>query len=153
MGGKGSGGRRKGSGRKKKTDAERFIDGNAGHRGKVLAHPSVPPVVAPLEIDEFDAPDNLNFEERNVWLRLAPFGFKNGTLTKASALSFEILCRNIALEQQYAQSVMDKGSANHRGILQKVEAGLDAFMLRPTGKPMPGAVEAKPEPQKAASYW
>lgn len=40
MGGRGSGGRRVGSGRKRKSDLERAIGGNAGHRGVVLQHPS-----------------------------------------------------------------------------------------------------------------
>jgi len=42
MGGRGSGGRRVGAGRKKQSDLERAIGGNAGKRGVVLTHPSAP---------------------------------------------------------------------------------------------------------------
>jgi hypothetical protein len=52
MGGRGSGGRRAGSGRKKLSDLERAIGGNAGKRsGVVLQHPSSTAVapIAPFE--------------------------------------------------------------------------------------------------------
>lgn len=54
MGGRGSGGHRTGSGRKKLTDLERAIRGNAGKRGAgvVLQHPSSSTAVAPVEIFE-----------------------------------------------------------------------------------------------------
>jgi hypothetical protein len=60
MGGRGSGGRRIGAGRKKKSDLERAISGQAGPRGTVLQHPSAPAgqtAVAPVET--FDAPAEL----------------------------------------------------------------------------------------------
>lgn len=130
------GGRRPGAGRKPKPKADRELDGNAGHRGKVLTHPaaaSAPPPMAP-PVDEFDAPDDLTFEERQVWLELAPHAFKNGTLIRATALGFRILCRNVVLERQYAQSVHDRGGANHRGMIQRVDAELLRFNLAPCGK-------------------
>src|SRR3954469_15927781 len=51
MGGKGSGGRRVGAGRKKLSDLERAIGGHAGKRGVVLPHPSST-AVAPVETFE-----------------------------------------------------------------------------------------------------
>jgi hypothetical protein len=52
MGGRGSGGRRTGSGRKKLSDLERAVGGNAGKRGAVvLQHPSAT-AVAPIETFE-----------------------------------------------------------------------------------------------------
>ncbi len=154
MGGKGSGGRRPGAGRKKKTAAERFVDGNAGHRGRVLTHPSAPEPPAPAAIDEFDVPDDLTVDERNVWLSLAPHAFKNRTLTKATALAFKVLCRNIVLERRFGVSVMDAGSASHRGLIQRVDAELEAFGLRPVaGKPMADAMPAEESKPKKAAYW
>lgn len=151
------GGRRKGAGRKKKTAEERFIDGNAGHRGRVLAHPSAPPVDATppvVVVDEFDAPNVLTVDERNVWVKLAPFAFKNGTLTKASEMAFCRLCAQVVLEKRYQDSVQDAGGANHRGLIGKVTEGLEAFGLRPVaGKPMPDAVEKPAEPDKKRAYW
>lgn len=63
MGGKGSGGRRIGSGRKRKSDLERAIGGNAGHRGVVLQHPSST-AVAPPTI--FDAPAELQSASQDL---------------------------------------------------------------------------------------
>ncbi len=151
------GGRRPGAGRKPKSLEERMLDGNANHRGRVLAHPSAEAVVsqppAPAVIDEFDAPNDLTFEERTVWLELAPHAFANGTLTKATALGFAIMCRNILLERQYARSVNDKGSANHRGILQRVDAELLRFNLAPCGKPMTtGAVQPTVNPMESKYF-
>lgn len=139
----GHGGRRPGAGRKGKSEAERALDGNAGHRAKVVAHPSaaaLPQAELP-RLDESDAPDDLDFAERKVWLELAPHATANGTLTPATALGFKMLCRNIVIEQNYARSVNDKGTANHRGIIQRVDAELLRFNLAPCGKSMPKAVE------------
>lgn len=133
MGGNGSGGRRPGSGRKPKSAFDIALDGNAGHRGRVLAHPSVPPSTAPAEIEEFDAPDDLTMDERHIWLELAPFAFANRTLTKATSLSFRLLCRNVVLER--AMSIgLDRGGPNHRGMIQRVDAELLRFSLSPCGK-------------------
>src|SRR6187549_2782629 len=97
----GHGGRRPGSGRKPKADAIRALDGNAGHRSKVVKHPSVPnepppPPVLPA-VDEADAPNDLDFEQRKVWLELAPHAIANRTLTDATALGFRMLCRNVVM--------------------------------------------------------
>jgi hypothetical protein len=145
MGGVGSGGRRPGAGRKGKSEAERALTGNAGHRSKVVRHPSVPPappaaasaglsVPPPVVVDEADAPNDLTVEERQVWLRLAPFALGNGTLTPAWSFAFSLLCRNIALERRYASSVTDAGGASHRGLIQRIDAELLRFNLSPCGK-------------------
>lgn len=147
MGGKGSGGRRRGAGRPRKSDAERFITGNAGKRGaRVLEHPSatVPPATPLPVVDESEAPDELNVDERNVWVRLAPHALQNGTLTPATQLAFALLCKNIVRERRYGESVTECGSSNHRGLIARVEAGLDAFQLRPTGKGSMAPVQEKP---------
>lgn len=138
MGGLGSGGRRPGSGRKPKSEIARSLDGNA-RRGKVLPHPSAasaPPPPPPPKLDEADAPDDLNFQERAVWLELAPHAMANRTLTAATSLGFRMLCRNVALERQYSGSVLDRGGANHRGLIQRIDAELLRFNLAPCGKPV-----------------
>ncbi len=89
---------------------------------------------APEAITEFDAPNDLTTDERNVWVELAPHAFKARTLTPATAFAFKLLCRNVVLERQYAQSVTDKGTANHRGLIQRVDAELLRFNLAPNGK-------------------
>jgi hypothetical protein len=111
----------------------------------VLAHPSaVAP--EPVEIEEFDAPNDLTMDERHVWMELAPHAFKSRTLTKASSLAFRMLCRNVVLEKMYATSVTDRGGASHRGLIQRVDAELLAFGLAPCGKPMADATPAKQAP-------
>jgi|JI10StandDraft_1071094.scaffolds.fasta_scaffold624792_2 hypothetical protein len=148
-----SGGRRRGAGRPRKTDAERLVAGNAGKvAARVLAHPSAADAPAPVVVDEFDAPDDLTTDERLVWLELAPHAFQLGTLTAASSLSFRVLCRNIVLERRYAQSVTDQGSSNHRGMIQRIEGGLDAFGLRPQGRAMPSAKPAEKPASKLSRF-
>ena len=149
MGGKGSGGRRPGSGRKPKDSVLRGIDGGAAHRPAARIPTTNPgsgggTAIAPVE--EFDAPDDLTMEERSVWLKLAPHAFAARTLTKATALSFEMLCRNYALMRKMDASLAEAGSANHRGLIQRVDAELLRFNLSPCGKAM---YEAQPEQQPA----
>lgn len=150
----GHGGRRAGAGAKPKTALEHAITGDAGRRGRVLNHPSSSdaPATALVEVEEFDAPDDLTMEQRHVWLKLAPHAFKARTLTRATELAFSMLCRNIALEKRYAESVTDQGSANHRGLIQRIDAELSAFNLRPAGKPIFEA-EAPATLKQASSYW
>ena len=144
-----SGGRRAGAGRKPKTALEVAVTGDPGHRqGRVLPHPSAGAVPAVAEIEEFDAPNDLTFDERQVWMELAPFAFANRTLTKATSLSFRILCRNVVLERLYGLSPTDRGGASHRGMIQRVDAELLRFNLSPCGKPIyeaaPAVVPANP---------
>ena len=145
MGGKGSGGRRSRAGRPPKSIEGHFVAGTArGDVARILAHPraSMGEPAGPPEI--FDPPAMLSADERALWLALAPQAFRAGTLTRATELAFVLLCRNIVLERDYGKSVTDRGTANHRGMIQRVEGGLDAFRLRPQGRPMPSAQVAKP---------
>ena len=95
----------------------------------------VRPVPAPV-VDEFDAPNDLTADERNVWLELAPHGFAAGTLTRATSYGFRLLCRNIVLERELAANVEQRGGANHRGLIQRIDAELARFVLAPMGKPL-----------------
>jgi hypothetical protein len=158
MGGFGSGGKRPGAGRKKKTDLEKEIGGNAGRRvpAMIVAHPSspkaelstpAPTAVAPVE--RVPPPKDLTEDERKVWDALAPHALAKRTLTKATAWAFRMLCRNIVLENRYANSVNDQGSANHRGMIQRIDAELARFSLAPSGRPMYEAPTKDGSPEKA----
>ncbi len=136
MGGQGSGGERTGSGRKPQSDLERAVTGNAGHRSNVLQHPSAT-AVAPIET--FDPPKSLRGKPRQVWDELAPSAFEARTLTRATEVSFVMLCRNVTLLRTMDAARRGRGNANHRGMMQRVDAELTKFCLSPFGKPMYGA--------------
>lgn len=139
MGGQGSGGLRTGAGRKSKRLAEKVLAGTASKQQRQAG--AKLPVV-----EEFDAPNDLTTEERLVWMRLAPSAFAARTLTKATEYQFVMLCRNIVLERRIAANEELVGGANHRGIIQRVDAELARFMLAPMGKPIVDAVEKPVDP-------
>lgn len=134
MGGIGSGGQRVGTGSKPKSRADKVLEGTAKRGQKPATLPNV---------DEFDAPDCLTHDERAVWLDLAPHAFQARTLTRATAYSFQLMCRNIVLERALASEPEERGKANHRGVIQRIDAELLRFSLSPIGKPM-----ASVEPEK-----
>lgn len=151
MGGKGSGGRRIGSGRKLKDAAARALDGGATHRkkGRVLTHPSVPatlPAAAPpvpINLDEADAPNDLSADERRVWLELTPLAMRLGTFKPEYAIAFKLLCRNVVLERRYALSVTDAGGSSHRGLIQIIDRELRFFQLSPDAGGKSGSNESE----------
>jgi len=172
MGGRGSGGRRIGSGRKP--------------RGVVIAHPSasattdaapasrstvdppaawlaIAPKLAALEADlaflrQAQGPDEPNpqiaeLEARvdelqaqahalAVWRELAPHAVTAQTLTPSSAGAFEMLCRAVVHERALSASPGQIGGPNHRGLMHRVATWLKDFGLAPLGKPMPAAAAA-----------
>ncbi|MEP7304200.1 MAG: hypothetical protein ABJA98_01655 [Acidobacteriota bacterium] len=167
MGGRGSGGRRVGSGRK-------------GKRSVVVRHPSAP-VTAP--IDTFDPPAELQgstselanltsqlaflqqaarpgdlnpqiaelqtrideLEGRAhalaIWHELAPSAFAKRTLTPETAAAFVMLCRAVVQERALSASPAAAGGPNHRGLMHRVATWMKDFCLSPFGKPLS---EAKP---------
>lgn len=135
-----SGGARPGAGRKPKSAVETAVLGDPGHRGRVLPGPGAGqvPVVAPIEV--FAPADDVPSEDRQVWLLLAPHAFAARTLTRATELSFRLLCRNVVIER--ALALVGAGSANHRGMIQRVDAELAKFCLAPFGKAI---YEAEPD--------
>ena len=155
MGGLGSGGRRPGAGRKPKCAEARALDGHASHSAKVVPHPSAAlgPSKTTGPSKRFRPPKDFTPDARAVWAELAPHAFENGTLTKATALSFRLLCWNIVLERRYAGSVNDAGTANHRGMIQRIDAELLRFNLSPCGKAIakPTAASAV-DPMKAKYF-
>lgn len=87
-------------------------------------------------VEEFEAPDDLTMEERHVWLRLAPHAFKARTLTPGTADAFSDLCRNRVLMLKLGLDGDKAGTADHRGLIQRVEAQMKAFLVSPMGKPL-----------------
>lgn len=141
----GWGGRRPGSGAKRrKSDAQMEITGSPRRRrssepaGRVLHHPSAASPKAPElpKVDETDCPNELDVEGRKVWIELAPHAYAAGTLTPATRYAFTLLCQNIVMERAMRQAPLAIGTANHRGIIQRIDAELLAFNIRPCGKPM-----------------
>lgn len=148
------GGARPGSGRKRLTAEEkaaRKAARLAAQQARVLtpqfggvAPPSSSdPATEMAPIEEFDAPDSLTFDERQVWLRQAPHAFRNRTLTKATAVAFERYCRMVARESIEARSSAAEGP-NHRGLRREINALELQFLLSPNGRPMVEPMPASP---------
>lgn len=97
-----------------------------------------------MPVEEFDAPDCLTVDQRLVWLELAPHAFAARTLTKGTMAAFIMLCRNVVTERSLASGAL-AGTSDHRGMIQRVDAELSAFNLRPCGKPL---YQAEPEEKK-----
>lgn len=138
------GGARIGAGRKPKTALEHELTGNPGHRARVLEHPASGQVSVTAPCERFDPPVDMPSEERLVWDVLAPHAFDNRTLTRATEMSFRLLCRNMVIER--ALALVGAGTANHRGMIQRVDAELLRFCLSPFGKPI-----YQVEPQQSAN--
>lgn len=137
-----SGGKRIGSGRKKKPSHLRGIDGGASHSAMVPAADSVTPT---KPIEGVPVPKDLFNEDLMAWEELAPLALEQRTLTPATALAFGILCRNVVLMRRMYASVLACGGADHRDLIKQVNTGLLAFKLRPNGEPIFEAEPAKPE--------
>jgi hypothetical protein len=139
-----SGGRRVGAGRKPATRLQRVITGTLPGPGRVLPYPGAgdEPVLAP--IGPVAPPEDLTDPERAAWLALAPHALATRTLTPATAWAFRLLCGNVVLERTLALDPDRRGGASHRGLIQRVDAELAAFNLRPFGKPI--LLEAAPAP-------
>jgi hypothetical protein len=178
MGGRGSGGRRVGSGRK-------------GKLATVLPHPSasaaaiaaIDTVDPPAELQgsaaEFatltsqlvflrqaDGPGEANpqIEELEtrvaelqaqalalaIWRELAPRASATRTLTPATAAAFAMLCRAVVLERALSASASTAGGANHRGLMHRVATWMKDFCLSPFGKPLTVAAPATPVVSKWA---
>ena len=106
--------------------------------------------LAPVE--EFDAPDDLSRDERQVWMQQAPHAFRNRTLTRASALSFERYCKVVVMERNESKSSA-AGGANHRGLLRQINAYELQFVLTPCGKPMPDLAKTVTTPDEDDAFF
>lgn len=118
-------------------------------------------IPADAPFPEVEIPGGLLPEVVEVWERLAPFAIRERTLTPQTADRFALLCRAVIRERQMDAKIQDDGftvinittdvasSEQHRqikphpllsaqrGMMQRVEAGLAAFKLAPTGRPIP----------------
>jgi hypothetical protein len=130
MGGRGSGGRRVGSGKKLKSALEHAISGT---RGVVLAHPSAT-AIAPVVT--FDPPKWLKGRDLKAWHELAPEAFAARTLTPATTSAFVMLCRGVVQDRAFWASKRYRCGPNHRGLMQRVATWKKDFCLAPLGKPL-----------------
>jgi len=137
MGGRGSGGRRTGSGRKRHSDLERAILGDPGKRGVVLQHPNAPaPSTEVAPVEAFGPPARLRGKARAIWLELAPAAFEARTLTPGSSAAFAMLCRAAVHERALSASKRFACGPNHRGLMQRVGSWMKDFGIAPLGKPI-----------------
>lgn len=139
MGGKGSGGARRGTGPKRRDPKAAWLSGDTVRRGPRPVRP-VAPSGAVVRVDP---PNHLDEEGLAVWKELAPHALELGTLTPATAMAFGDLCRAIVFERKLAMSVLAAAGADHRGMMARVEAGRARFRLIPDGKPV--VAVAQPE--------
>lgn len=126
----GWGGKRHGSGRKKKNGAA------------VLVHPSAREAVeaaAAAPVEDVPAPAELGPDELAIWILQAPQAMRAGTLTRATAIAFGRYCRVVVLERVEAEGG-GAGGVNHRGLLKLLESAESRFGL----VPMPGRPAAAP---------
>lgn len=152
MGGIGSGGQ-PGVGRKPKDQQTAFVHGREGSKA---------PTVQPLE--PVRMPSDLPEAQKVVWAELAPHARQARTLSPATAGAFRDLCDAIVLKRAMADRIEADGLtytkvsvdgagvehqelkahpliSQHRGMMQRVEAGLVRFRLAPIGKELAAPVE------------
>jgi phage terminase small subunit len=104
-------------------------------------------------------PSGLTPGQKATWAELAPHATAAKTLTAASVRAFVDLIEAMEVKRRLLARLEKEGWTidtptglkahpllpQYRGLLQRVEAGLDRFQLRPLGKPMPGGEEEKPD--------
>jgi hypothetical protein len=167
MGGIGSGGA-PGSGRQSKSEHQRFLDGGADKRGR--KRPKKPAAPKPVAM-----PGDVSDAVRPIWLALAPHATTARTLTPATVGAFRDLCEAIVLKRRLLDAIEAGGLtylkvtidgagqehmeqkanpllAQHRGMMQRVEAGLKCFRLSPIGKEM-SAPEVPSSPFDEFDAW
>lgn len=166
MGGRGSGGRRIGSGHKPRgvvlphpsaatpTAIAQKVDPPAAWKTPTLAKLTADlvflqqaggpgeenPQIAELQarIDELQA----LADATAVWRELAPSAIEARTLTRGTAGAFAMLCRAVVQERALAADPSHVGGPNHRGLMHRVATWLKDFGLAPLGKPMAAAPAA-----------
>lgn len=146
MGGIGSGGQ-PGTGRKPKDDRTAFVHGREGAKAP---KPSAPLATVTM-------PSDLPAEQAAIWTELAPHALSAHTLTEATASAFRDLCEAIVIKRSMLERIQADGLtyekvtvdgagvehtelkahpliSQHRGMMQRVEAGYARFRLAPVGK-------------------
>lgn len=132
MGGNGSGGARQNTGPKRRDPAGAWLTGGRkrGPRGVVR-----PPVDAEAVVSDVVRPKGMPVDDAAVWDELAPFAIEQGTLKPCYVMAFADLCALIVLERRLRLSPLGCAGPDHRGLLQRVDAGRARFRLVPDGKP------------------
>lgn len=130
--------------------------------------PDEDPFAADAPLPTVEPPDGLTEGQLAVWESLAPHALRQRTLIPATAHRFARLCRNIVLEQQMAAQIELDGLTETRvslqmdekggglqtvekkahallskfiAIGQRIDTGLTAFRLAPTGRALPAPKE------------
>lgn len=142
------GGSRPGSGRKPKEDSRRVLEGGRDRRK---------PGSAPGKVELIPAPTDLPAEQAAVWNDLAPHACAQRTLTAQTVQAFRDLCEAIVVKRAMLGRIQADGLtyqkvtvdgtgtehvelkshpliSQHRGMMQRVEAGMVRFRLAPVGK-------------------
>jgi hypothetical protein len=112
-------------------------------------------------------PDGMSTDEQAVWKTLAPLAIARGTLTPDTAARFALFCRAVTMERSMAAQIQKDGwvyiavtvdgagqehqtpkahplCSPHRTMMARVELGMVAFRIAPTGKQMAASPSAKP---------
>lgn len=113
-------------------------------------------------------PVGLAEDQVAVWTRLAPLAVAQKTLTATTSERFRLLCKAIVMEASMADKIATDGwtyisttvdgagneretlkahplCGPHRGMMQRIEAGMVAFKLAPIGKALSQPVKEKPQ--------
>lgn len=147
MGGKGSGGRRIGAGRKRKDNVVSFTHGSRQRAGQVEAPAAV--------LDVVKCPAGTPNAERAIWALHADDAMRAGTLTDQTARSFvQLVCEPRVVYNRILAELnavgwtywkeTDAGREPKKHPLitdlqnwhRRVDAGHKAFSLAPLGKPV-----------------
>lgn len=157
------GGARTGAGRPRQSDDSRWLGGDAGGRG---GHAEPPPKRP--EVRLIPAPADLPAEQAEVWNELAPHACAARTLIDGTVHAFRDLCEAIVLKRKMAAAIQANGLtylkvtidgsgqehteqkanpllAQHRGMMQRIEAALLRFRLSPMGKELTPVEPVKDE--------
>lgn len=157
MGGKGSGGKRVGAGRKSQNQATGELKGSRRARARSKAqsnnqnagNQNEPSAITAAEVQIPAPPGSLTLDELAEWNDLAPRAIKEGTLTDATRLALRDLCQARVLKDRLLRKIGDQGDvvlassgnlAAHplltrfTTLFQRVEAGMIRFRLAPMGK-------------------
>ena len=150
------GGVRVGSGRKPLTGHVASLHGSRGNVAGRAPNWSSPSPLAPPE--PVAMPTDLSAEQAAVWLELAPHALEARTLTAGTVQSFRDLCEAIVVRRAMLAQIDREGLiilvgeaadrkahpllAHHRGMMQRVEAGLTRFRLAPMGKEILAPIKA-----------
>lgn len=147
------GGLRVGAGRKPLGAAMTLLTGGRNRRfggRKALTRELAPP-------EPVDRPSDLPQEQAAVWAELAPHATEARTLVPATVQAFRDLCEAIVVKRALLARIETDGLtyikvtvdgtgtehteikahpllAQHRGMMQRVEAGMARFRLAPMGK-------------------